>query len=210
MSQAALEEAFQFALKSHQNQVRMDGTPYIAHPVAVCGLVASFGGSPEAQVAALLHDVLEDCPEWVIGYQDLVYYDGDHLPGVSKLDVDCMVRDLTKPDFPKCDRNSKNRCAIDKVLYSQVSETLLVKMCDRIHNLWSPFKMGGNFPTLYLAESVDMYNAFLNPSIRLGFDRPRMVLKEAVLRAYKEIYPNWRIIDRDPPMYNLRRDKRQF
>jgi (p)ppGpp synthase/HD superfamily hydrolase len=33
---------------------------YITHPVAVAGLVAQHGGDEDLQIAALLHDVLED------------------------------------------------------------------------------------------------------------------------------------------------------
>ena len=54
-------QAIQFAAAAHEGQNRK-GTaiPYIVHPVAVAGLVAEFGGSEDQQIAALLHDVLED------------------------------------------------------------------------------------------------------------------------------------------------------
>jgi (p)ppGpp synthase/HD superfamily hydrolase len=54
-------QAIQFAASAHEGQNRK-GTaiPYIVHPVAVAGLVAEFGGTEDQQIAALLHDVLED------------------------------------------------------------------------------------------------------------------------------------------------------
>lgn len=54
-------DALALAARAHEGQCRK-GTPipYITHPVAVAGLVAQFGGDEDQQIAALLHDVLED------------------------------------------------------------------------------------------------------------------------------------------------------
>lgn len=54
-------KAIHFAAMVHENQQRK-GTaiPYIVHPVAVAALVAEYGGDEDQQIAALLHDVLED------------------------------------------------------------------------------------------------------------------------------------------------------
>lgn len=53
--------AIHFASTVHEGQKRK-GTPipYITHPVAVAALVAEYGGDEDQQIAALLHDVLED------------------------------------------------------------------------------------------------------------------------------------------------------
>ena len=54
-------QAIHFAAVAHEGQ-RRKGTsiPYIVHPVAVAALVAEYGGDEDQQIAALLHDVLED------------------------------------------------------------------------------------------------------------------------------------------------------
>ena len=54
-------QALHLASRAHEGQ-RRKGTavPYITHPVAVAGLVAQYGGDEDQQIAALLHDVLED------------------------------------------------------------------------------------------------------------------------------------------------------
>ena len=54
-------DALNLAARAHEGQARK-GTPipYITHPVAVAGLVARYGGDEDQQIAALLHDVLED------------------------------------------------------------------------------------------------------------------------------------------------------
>jgi (p)ppGpp synthase/HD superfamily hydrolase len=54
-------QAIHFAAVAHEGQ-RRKGTaiPYIVHPVAVAALVAEYSGDEDQQIAALLHDVLED------------------------------------------------------------------------------------------------------------------------------------------------------
>jgi (p)ppGpp synthase/HD superfamily hydrolase len=54
--------AFEFAAEKHKGQARKASTtPYIAHLMGVASLVLEFGGDEELAIAALLHDVVEDC-----------------------------------------------------------------------------------------------------------------------------------------------------
>ncbi|MFQ3619171.1 MAG: HD domain-containing protein [Cyanobacteriota bacterium] len=52
--------ALQFVAIAHLNQVRKDGTPYLAHLLSVSALVLEAGGSEDEAIAALLHDYAED------------------------------------------------------------------------------------------------------------------------------------------------------
>jgi len=54
--------AFLFAAKKHTGQARKASTiPYIAHLMGVASLVLEAGGDEDLAIAALLHDVVEDC-----------------------------------------------------------------------------------------------------------------------------------------------------
>ena len=54
--------AFQFAAYQHTGQTRKASTiPYIAHLMGVAALVLEAGGDEDLAIAALLHDVVEDC-----------------------------------------------------------------------------------------------------------------------------------------------------
>src|SRR3974390_2226826 len=54
--------AFQFAGKKPSGQTRKASTiPYIAHVMGVASLVLEAGGDEDLAIAALLHDVVEDC-----------------------------------------------------------------------------------------------------------------------------------------------------
>lgn len=56
------QRAFLFAAEKHAAQARKASTtPYIAHLMGVASLVLEFGGNEEMAIAALLHDVVEDC-----------------------------------------------------------------------------------------------------------------------------------------------------
>src|ERR1700738_4908182 len=54
--------AFVFAAEKHKGQTRKASTiPYIAHLMGVTSLVLEAGGDEDLAIAALLHDVVEDC-----------------------------------------------------------------------------------------------------------------------------------------------------
>ena len=54
--------AFEFAAAKHSKQTRKASTiPYIAHLIGVASLVLEAGGDEDLAIAALLHDVVEDC-----------------------------------------------------------------------------------------------------------------------------------------------------
>ncbi|HEX4424663.1 MAG TPA: HD domain-containing protein [Terriglobales bacterium] len=56
------EQALLFATRKHSTQIRKGaGTPYISHLLSVTALVLEAGGNEDLAIAALLHDVVEDC-----------------------------------------------------------------------------------------------------------------------------------------------------
>ena len=58
---ALVKEAYEFAAKAHQGQVRKTGDPYVEHPLSVAMILAELHLDAETLAAALLHDVPEDC-----------------------------------------------------------------------------------------------------------------------------------------------------
>lgn len=55
-----LARAIELAARAHVGQVDLAGAPYILHPLRVMGAIRSAGYCEEMQVAAVLHDVVED------------------------------------------------------------------------------------------------------------------------------------------------------
>ena len=57
----AIQRAYDFAAQCHHGQMRLSGDPYIVHPLAAATILADLHLDPDTIMAALLHDVLEDC-----------------------------------------------------------------------------------------------------------------------------------------------------
>lgn len=55
-----LSHAISLAAEAHQNQTDWQGEPYIFHPLRVMYAVRRAGYSEQHQIAAVLHDLLED------------------------------------------------------------------------------------------------------------------------------------------------------
>lgn len=56
---STLNDALEIAIVAHAGQVDKGGSPYIMHPIRV--MLAM--DTEEARIVAVLHDVLEDCPQ---------------------------------------------------------------------------------------------------------------------------------------------------
>jgi (p)ppGpp synthase/HD superfamily hydrolase len=57
-----LQRAFRYAAEKHDGQTRKQtAVPYLSHLMAVASLVLEAGGDEDLAIAALLHDVVEDC-----------------------------------------------------------------------------------------------------------------------------------------------------
>jgi (p)ppGpp synthase/HD superfamily hydrolase len=57
-----LQRAFRYAAEKHAGQTRKQtAVPYLSHLMAVASLVLEAGGDEDLAIAALLHDVVEDC-----------------------------------------------------------------------------------------------------------------------------------------------------
>src|SRR5208282_871432 len=57
-----LLRAFRYAAEKHAGQTRKQtAVPYLSHLMAVASLVLEAGGDEDLAIAALLHDVVEDC-----------------------------------------------------------------------------------------------------------------------------------------------------
>jgi len=58
---ALVENAYNFALKAHQGQVRKSGEPFVEHPLQVALILVELQLDASTLAAALLHDVPENC-----------------------------------------------------------------------------------------------------------------------------------------------------
>ncbi|MGC1305194.1 MAG: HD domain-containing protein [Caulobacteraceae bacterium] len=128
-------DALAFAANAHRGQVRKGGTvPYITHPVAVSALVARHGGDEDQMVAALLHDVLEDCAG--VTAEGI---EADFGARVLSIVQGCTDGREADEGADGEDGDAKDRWRVRKRAYlehiaSASEDVVLVSACDKLHN----------------------------------------------------------------------------
>jgi len=119
------ESALMYACTLHFGQIRKgNGSPYITHPLAVAALVAEFGGDEDQVIAALLHDVLEDCD---VGVESVQARYGAEVAEMVLSCSDTTVR--PKPPWrPRKEAYLRSLAAVPP-------RAKLVIAADKLHNL---------------------------------------------------------------------------
>jgi hypothetical protein len=124
-----LNLALQFAAKAHEGQKRK-GTdiPYITHPVAVAIIALKATNDEDTLIAALLHDVLEDCDGETFGASEVQDKFGE--------DVLEAVQGCTQHEPEEVGWKTR-KLAYIKHLDEASEKSLVVVAADKIHNLFS-------------------------------------------------------------------------
>jgi len=121
--------AFDFAADKHSGQTRKASTiPYIAHLMGVASLVLEGGGDEDMAIAALLHDVVEDCGGMPM-LKDVRRKFGSR---VAKI-VDGCTDAYTEPKPPWRERKEK----YIRRLNTEDADTRLVSAADKLNNVRS-------------------------------------------------------------------------
>jgi (p)ppGpp synthase/HD superfamily hydrolase len=121
--------AFQFAANMHAGQARKASTiPYVAHLMGVASLVLEAGGDEDLAIAALLHDVVEDCG----GAPMLSKIRRKFGSRVAKIVEGCTDTD----QYPKPPWRQRKEDYLDH-LKGADAETRLVSAADKLNNVRS-------------------------------------------------------------------------
>jgi 5'-deoxynucleotidase YfbR-like HD superfamily hydrolase len=123
--------ALDLAARAHSGQFRKStAVPYLSHPVAVAALVAEYGGTVDQQVAALLHDVLEDAgSSWAAAIRDGF---GDDVLRM----VEACTDGTPGGDGAKAPWRERKAAYLAR-LPEEPADALLVAVCDKVANLRS-------------------------------------------------------------------------
>ena len=116
----------------HKDQKRKgDGLPYIIHPYSVAFILSNYTDDEDVIVAGLLHDVLEDVPEYT--KEDLRNDFGERV---------CKIVQEVSEDKDPNDSQEKEKISWQERkeryianLKTDSQEALLVSCADKIHNL---------------------------------------------------------------------------
>jgi GTP pyrophosphokinase len=126
-----LQQAFAFANSAHKGTFRSTGEAYIQHPLAVALILANMQMPPDALVAAMLHDVVEDTSTTI---EDIQTMFGETIRQI--------VDGLTKFNNPtgqitKFTRIAQRQQSVQKILRATITQPLviIIKLADRLHNM---------------------------------------------------------------------------
>lgn len=165
-----IQKAFKIAMDAHVQQRRKSGEPYIMHPIEVARIAhVEIGLGPTAIICALLHDVVEDTP---LELSDILEAFGKKIArivdGLTKLDG------LYNVESPQAENYKK-------VLSTLVEDVrvVLIKMCDRVHNLRTIAPMPRHKQLKIAAETTYIYAPLAH---RLGLYNIRTEFNDICLK----------------------------
>ncbi|MEM7341989.1 MAG: bifunctional (p)ppGpp synthetase/guanosine-3',5'-bis(diphosphate) 3'-pyrophosphohydrolase [Actinomycetota bacterium] len=164
--------AYRMAAKAHSGQRRRSGEPYISHPLAVARIVADLGLDEVSVASALLHDAVEDTR---IELEDIQRAFGS--------DIAAIVDGLTKLDRVRFDsKEAQQAASFRKMIVAMAKDirVLIIKLCDRLHNLRTIAALPAWKQARIAQETLDIYAPLAH---RLGMQEVKMQLEDLSFAA---------------------------
>ncbi|MEG1505733.1 MAG: bifunctional (p)ppGpp synthetase/guanosine-3',5'-bis(diphosphate) 3'-pyrophosphohydrolase, partial [Lachnospiraceae bacterium] len=174
-----IEKAYQTAKKSHGDQLRKSGEPYIIHPLWVGIILAELELDKETIATGILHDVVEDTE---MSIEDLAKEFGSEVAllvdGVTKLGRLSYSSD-------KLEVQAEN---LRKMFLAMAKDirVILIKLADRLHNMRTLQFMRPEKQKEIAKETMDIYAPIAQ---RLGISKIKTELDDLALQySQPEIY----------------------
>ncbi|MFC1979049.1 RelA/SpoT family protein [Chloroflexota bacterium] len=188
-----LQDGYQFALRSHEGQKRKSGEPYLEHPLQTALIVADLKLDTNCVVAALLHDVVEDCGvsleeiEQRFGAEVAKLVDGvTKLGKLARPSKDGVVKSKKGSDNPQERIESLRKMFI---AMAEDIRVVIIKLADRLHNMRTLKPLSPDKRRNIARETMDIYAPLAH---RLGIWQLEWELEDLSLRylepaKYKEV-----------------------
>lgn len=184
----AVGRAYAFADECHDGQHRKSGEPYIAHPLETALFLADLHLDDQTIVAALLHDVVEDCG---VSLEEIERRFGAGVSklvdGVTKLTrMDSRLHDPSEliPELPD-DPDNLYAESLRKMLVSMAEDirVVLIKLADRLHNMQTLDALPEEKRRRIAQETLDIYSPLAH---RLGIYEIKWRLDDLSFRHLDE------------------------
>ncbi len=186
-------EAYDFSAQCHDGQFRLSGEPYVQHPLHAAWLLADLRLDAGCIVAALLHDVIEDCG---VSHDELDRRFGldvrklvDGVSKLTKLEVQSIQRvdDGSNGAYESITQAD----SIRKMLLAMADDVrvVLIKLADRLHNMQTLKFLPRERQLKNAHETLDIYAPLAH---RLGMAEIKWKLEDLAFRhlqpeRYREI-----------------------
>ena len=177
----SIRAAFDLAWDAHKDMRRKSGEPYIYHPLAVAKIAAQeIGLGTTSIVCGLIHDVVEDSNYTV---DDIKRKFGDKTAKI----VDGLTK--IKEVFDHTDSMQAENFRKMLLTLSDDVRVILVKLCDRLHNMRTLDSMSRKNQLKIASETLFLYAPLAH---RLGLYNLKTELEDLSIKytqreAYKEI-----------------------
>tara|TARA_R110002050_G_scaffold74772_6_gene160363 strand:- start:140414 stop:142633 length:2220 start_codon:yes stop_codon:yes gene_type:complete len=170
-----IRKAFDVALDGHKNQRRKSGEAYIFHPIAVAKIVAQEIGLDATSIAsALLHDVVEDSPDYAI--EDIEKLFGKTVAtivyGLTK------ISSLSKEKDMDVSLQAENFRKMLLTLNDDV-RVIIIKIADRLHNMQTMDSMRPDKQEKIASETLYIYAPLAH---RIGLYNIKTELEDLALK----------------------------
>jgi len=174
-----IRKAFDLSHEAHREMRRKSGEPYIVHPLCVSRIVVEeIGLGTTSVVAALLHDVVEDNPEYTL----------DFINSQFGPKVTMIVDGLTKIS-DVFDNNSSLQAENFRKMLLTISDdvrVILIKLADRLHNMRTLDALSSEKQIKIANETIYLYAPLAH---RLGFYSIKQELEDLSLKyRHPKIY----------------------
>jgi GTP pyrophosphokinase len=180
---AQIERAYETARAAHAGQYRKSGEPYITHPLAVARILAEWHLDPQALMAALLHDVVEDThttkSEIARQYGKAV---AELVDGVSKID---------RIEFATLQHAQAENFRKMLLAMARDVRVILIKLADRLHNMRTLDAVHAEKQERIARETLEIYAPIAN---RLGLNSIYYELEDL---GFRYLHPTrFRVLDK--------------
>jgi len=179
---AAVEDAYQFAMKAHEGQTRKSGGAFVEHPVQVALTLAELQLDASSLIAALLHDVPEDAGipvtdiEAKFGSEVAKLVDGTtklgrlsrEVPGKAELREDTAARETQAENLRKM-----------LLAMAEDLRVVFIKLSDRLHNMQTLYALPPEKQRTIAQETLEIYAPLAH---RLGIWELKWQLEDEAFR----------------------------
>jgi guanosine-3',5'-bis(diphosphate) 3'-pyrophosphohydrolase len=167
-----IKKAYIFSREAHCSQKRIEGSPYIHHPLAVAEILADMKLDTATIAAGLLHDTVEDTGT---SPEDIKEMFGQEIMFL----VDSLTK-LSKVEFKtKEDAQAEN---FRKMLLAMSKDVrvILIKFADRLHNMRTIEYLPEDKQRRIATETLDIFAPLAN---RLGIGWLRTEFEDLSFKA---------------------------
>jgi len=167
-----LRRAYSFSSLAHGGQKRIEGSPYIEHPLAVALILADMKMDVPTIAAGLLHDTIEDTNTTIddirTNFQGEITFLVESLTKLSKM-VFRTQEDAQAENFRKM-----------LLAMSEDIRVILIKFADRLHNMRTLHHLPQQKQQRIASETLEIYAPLVN---RLGIGWLKTELEDLSFRG---------------------------